>query len=69
MRKKHRNVSPDNPFDPVNKPPAQYIISEKVAENPGKLNFKSFDISKVPLAGKLGMLGQKIMSGNSRKKG
>ena len=57
MRKKHRNVSKDSPFDPVNKPPDQYIIPEKVCEKPGKFNLKQVDISKVPLAGKLGMLG------------
>ena len=67
MRKKHRNVSPDNPFDPVNKPPDQYIIPEKVCDPPGRHNFKSFDVSKVPLAGKLGMLGQKILSGNYKQ--
>ena len=40
MRLKHRNVSGDSPFDPVNKPPNQYVQPEKILDKPGKLDLK-----------------------------
>lgn len=61
MRYKHRNVSVDSPFDPRNKPPDQYIKPEQILEKPCKLDLNSIDVSQVPLAGKLGILGQKIL--------
>lgn len=61
MRIKHRNVSYDSPFDPKNKPPDQYIKPEKMLEKPGKIDLTKIDVSKVPLAGKLGILGQMIL--------
>ena len=61
MRLKHRNVSNENPFDPKNKPPAQHIRPDKVLDKPCKIDLTKIDVSKVPLAGKLGVLGQKIL--------
>ena len=61
MRLKHRNVSMDSPFDPRNKPPEQYIKPENILDKPCKLDLSKMDVSKVPLAGKLGILGQKIL--------
>lgn len=40
QRTKNRNVSHDSPFDPVNKPPRQYIEDDVILEKPGKLNLK-----------------------------
>ena len=62
MRIKHRNVSRDSPFDPKNKPPDQYIRPENVIDKPCKIDLSKIDAKKIPLAGKLGMLGQKILS-------
>lgn len=39
-RLKNRNVSHDSPFDPVNKPPRQYLEDDIILEKPGKLNLK-----------------------------
>lgn len=61
MRVKHRNVSKESPFDPKNKPPDQYIRPENVIEKPCKIDLSKIDASKIPLAGKLGKLGQKIL--------
>jgi len=61
MRLKHRNVSWDSPFDPKNKPPDQYIKPEMILDNPGKIDLTKIDVTKIPLAGKLGILGQKIL--------
>ena len=66
MRFKHRNVSGDSPFDPVNKPPNQYVQPENILEKPGKIDLAKIDVSKVPLAGKLGTMGQAII--NDKKK-
>ena len=66
MRIKHRNVSLDSPFDPKNKPPDQYMIEEKILEKPGKLNLRKINHSYVPLAGKLGLLGQRILNDKKR---
>lgn len=62
MRIKHRNVSYDSPFDPKNKPPDQYLKPENVLEKPCKIDITQVDGSKIPLAGKLGTLGQKILN-------
>ena len=62
MQIKHRNVSPDSPFDPKNKPPEQYIRPENVIEKPCKIDLSKIDIKKIPLAGKLGVLGSKILN-------
>lgn len=62
MRLKHRNVSGDSPFDPANKPPNQYVQPENILDKPGKIDLKKIDVSKVPLAGKLGTMGQAIIS-------
>ena len=61
MRIKHRNVCQESPFDPKNKPPAQYLRPENVIEKPGQIDLTRIDASKIPLAGKLGVLGQKIL--------
>ena len=45
----------------MNKPPDQYVKPEKMLEKPGKLDLSQIDASKVPLAGKLGTLGQMIL--------
>ena len=57
MRLKHRNVSWDSPFDPKNKPPEQYMKPEMILDNPGKIDLTKIDVTKIPLAGKLGILG------------
>ena len=62
MRIRHRNVSMDSPFDPNNKPPEQYIKPENVIGKPCKIDVTKIDARKIPLAGKLGNLGQKILS-------
>lgn len=62
MRLKHRNVSPSSPFNPKNKPPDQYISPENVMEKPCKIDLTKIDGTKIPIAGKLGRLGQKILS-------
>ena len=62
MRVKNRNVSNDSPFDPRNKPPDQYVKPERILEKPCKLDLRGIDSSKIPLAGKLGSLGHKILS-------
>jgi hypothetical protein len=61
VRLKHRNVCFDSPFDPRNKPPDQYVKPEVILEKPGKIDLTKIDTSKIPLAGKLGILGQKIL--------
>ena len=61
MRQKHRNVCNESPFDPRNKPPAQYIKPENIQEKPCKIDVSKMDATKIPLAGKLGTLGQKIL--------
>jgi hypothetical protein len=43
MRNKHRNVSHDNAFHPLNKPPQQYLDVEKILEKPGKLTLSYLD--------------------------
>ena len=35
MRLKHRSVCQQSPFDPKNKPPAQYLRPENIIEKPG----------------------------------
>jgi len=62
MRNKHRNVSHDNAFHPLNKPPQQYLDVEKILEKPGKLTLSYLDTKSMPLAGKLGKLGERILS-------
>lgn len=56
MRKKNRNVSYENPFDKSNRPPQDqnsYVFTDK----PTKTNPKEFDISNIPLAGRLSEVG------------
>ena len=55
-------MSHESPFDPRNKPPDQYLKPEVILEKPGKIDLRMIDASKIPLAGKLGTLGQKILS-------
>lgn len=62
MRIKHRNVGKDNPFDPKNKPPDQYIKPDYMIDKPCKIDVSKMDATKIPLAGKLGTLGQKILN-------
>jgi len=62
MRVKHRNVSKESPFDPKNKPPDQYLRPDNVIDKPCKIDLSKLDASKIPLAGKLGRLGEKILS-------
>ena len=62
MRIKNRNVNKDSPFDPRNKPPEQYTRPENILAKPCQIDLTKIDASKVPLAGKLGTLGQKILS-------
>lgn len=62
MRNKHRNVSHDSAFHPLNKPPQQYLDVEKILDKPGYLSFAGIDTKKMPLAGKLGKLGEKILA-------
>jgi hypothetical protein len=68
MREKHRNVSHDSSFHPLNKPPQQYLDQEKILEKPCKINLKGIDTKGIPLAGKLGALGAKIMADPLRAK-
>jgi hypothetical protein len=68
MRKKNRNVSVDSPFDKNNIPPREYLEFDKpITDNPTKVNPKDFDQSKIPLAGRLSEVGQKILSLGGKK--
>lgn len=62
MRDKHRNVSYDSSLHPLNKPPLQYLEVEKILEKPCKIDFTGMNTTKIPLAGKLSLLGAKIMA-------
>ena len=55
-------MSKESPFDPRNKPPEQHTRPEKILEKPCKIDLSKIDASKIPLAGKLGTLGQKILN-------
>ena len=68
MRKKHKNVSPDSPFDKKNVPPQQYLVDDyKLLEKPNKLNLKDFDMTNIKLAGRLSEVGQKILTLGGKK--
>jgi len=62
MRLKCRNVSKDSPFDARNLPPQQYLQEELILKKPGQLDIASIDASKIPLAGRLSDIGQKILT-------
>lgn len=58
MRKKHKSVSPDSPFDKNNLPPRQYLVDDKhIIEKPNHIDLKDYDASKIPLAGRLSEVG------------
>lgn len=61
-RDKHRNVGKESPFHRDNKPPQDYLDQDKILEKPCKIDLKGINTSQIPLAGKLGALGAKIMS-------
>ncbi|CDW78627.1 UNKNOWN [Stylonychia lemnae] len=66
--KKNRDVSPSSPFDKDNIPPLQYLqMDYKIPNSPNKQKPQDIDISKVPLAGRLSELGEKILSLGSKK--
>ncbi len=62
MRDKNRMVSYDSSFHPYNKPPQQYLDNDKILDKPCKIDLKGIDTKNIPLAGKLGQLGAKIMA-------
>ena len=66
-RKKNRNVSYDSPFDPNNVPPQQHLQAEKILDKPGKIDLAKFDPTTIPLAGRMGELGQLILKGKMGK--
>eukprot|EP00347_Sterkiella_histriomuscorum_P014522 403360558 len=66
--KKNRDVSPTSPFDKMNVPPKQYLEADyKLSTNPNKHIPSNIDVSKVPLAGHLSELGEKILALGSKK--
>ncbi len=59
MRKKMRNVSPDNVFNKVNLPPKEHIEEDtNISKKINNVSPTDFDSSKIPLAGRLSELGQ-----------
>lgn len=62
-----RNVSKDSPFDPLNKPPRQYLEDDFILEKPGKLNLKDVRVGARPLAGKMSDIGEEIIRLGSYK--
>ena len=68
MRKKHKSVSPDSPFDKNNLPPRCYLVDDKnIKEKPNKIELKDYDVSQMPLAGRLSEVGQKILTLGSKQ--
>lgn len=68
QRKKNRNVSKDSPFDKLNIPPREYLEHDyEIAKSPNKINAQEMDASKIPLAGRITQIGQKILDLGSRK--
>jgi hypothetical protein len=66
QRKKNRNVSFDSPFDPANKPPAQYLqIDRGLSEKPTKIDVRRISMPKAPLAGRLTEIGEEILKRGS----
>lgn len=65
---KNRNVSGESPFNKVNAPPPGYLINnQKLPQNPTKQNPGDVEFKKLPLAGQLTDIGQKILDLGSRK--
>ena len=65
---RNRNVSNQSPFSKLNKPPREHIESDvKLPPNPTKTNPGEFDIRKIPLAGQISDIGQRILEMGSRK--
>ena len=68
QRKKNRNVSKDNQFDPQNKPPKEYLEDDpKFLDKPGRLNLDKQGSSNLPLAGRLTEIGEQILLIGSQK--
>lgn len=70
QRMKNRNVSLDSPFDPLNKPPKEYLEDDpKFLEKPGKINLKQIktNTKTQPLAGRLTEIGEQILLIGSQK--
>lgn len=70
QRNKNRDVSPDSPFKRGNLPPAQYLNDDYAyAKNPTKIDpiRDGGDINKIPLAGRLTEVGEKILKLGSKK--
>lgn len=62
QRKRMRNVSLDSPFDPLNKPPKEYLEDDpNYLEKPGKINLKQINAPVLPLAGRLTEIGEQIL--------
>lgn len=62
MRIKHRMAGPANPFNPMNKAPAEHIVPDIITMNPCKVNMRGVDTKSVPFSGKLGDLGHRILN-------
>lgn len=57
-----RAVSTDNPFDPDNVPPKEYLQDDvNFLEKPGTFNFKKADTLKYKYCGKLSKIGDEIL--------
>jgi hypothetical protein len=67
MNRKQRGVSPENPFEPRNKPPMQHLVPERILEKPGAIrNLRSLTDSR-PLAGRFSEIGEKIFALGGKK--
>ena len=63
-----RNVSNQSPFSKLNKPLREYVESDtKLPPNPTKSNPVEFDVKKIPVAGHISDIGQRILEIGSRK--
>lgn len=66
--KKMRAVSTDNPFDPNNVPPREYLQDDvNFLEKPGTFNLKKADSLKYKYCGKLSKIGDEILKIGSYK--
>ena len=66
--KRMRAVSTDNPFDPTNVPPAEYLQDDvNFLEKPGTFNLKKADTLKYQYCGKLSKIGDEILKIGSYK--
>lgn len=43
MRARHRELSPDNPFQSKNIPPKQHLEPELILDKPGKIDLKKYE--------------------------